>query len=160
MSYDVTYSFVLSLIYKSMIGSDEQTLYKKGENPELDKKFELLKNGNIFAGDAYDDALCDEEAKSLIKVWCKAQRVPQKLKVEDVKTLVNFSERIYTWRRNRKRELTRIRVERARRKLKIAANKGNEAALIKQKSIKKANALRTDKYRNMKRKLRRKTKNC
>ena len=59
-----------------MIGSDEQTLYKKGENSELDKKFELLKNGNIFAGDAYDDALCDEEAKSLIKVWCKAQRVP------------------------------------------------------------------------------------
>ena len=51
-----------------MIGSDEQTLYKKGENPELDKKFELLKKVNSFAGDAYHDALCDEEAKSLIKV--------------------------------------------------------------------------------------------
>ena len=51
-----------------MIGSDEQTLYKKGENSELDKKFERLKKGNIFAGDAFDDALFDEEAKSLIKV--------------------------------------------------------------------------------------------
>ena len=62
-----------------MIGFNKQTLYKRGDNPELDKKFELFKKKNKFADDAYDDALSKKEAKTLIKVWSKARVVPWQL---------------------------------------------------------------------------------
>ena len=143
-----------------MIGSDKETKYKKGDNPELDKKFEAYKKVNLFAGGAYHDALSQKEAKRLIKLWGKERRVRWRLNVQDVKTLVHFSERILTWRRYRRRELTRLRVEKARAKLKNDANKGNQAAVIKLNSIKKANALRTAKYREMRKKVRGKTENC
>lgn len=135
-----------------MIGSDKETKYKKGNNPELDKKFEVYKKVNLFTGEAYHDALSQKEAKRLIKLWGKERRTRWRLNVQDVKTLVHFSERILTWRRNRRRERTRLRVEKARGKLK------NDP--IKLKSIRKANALRTAKYREMRKKVRGKTGNC
>ena len=49
-----------------MIGSDQHTKYKKGDNPELDKKFEVYKKVNLFTGLAYHDALSQSEAKLLI----------------------------------------------------------------------------------------------
>ena len=137
-----------------MIGSDKETKYKKGDNPELDKKFEVYKKVNLFVGQAYHDALSQKEAKRLIKLWGKENRTRWRLNVQDVKPLVHFTERILAWRRNRKREVTRIRVEKARRKLKNDANKGNEAAVLKLNTIKKVNALRAAKYREMRKKLR------
>ena len=156
LSY-VAYRFVFSPIYKSMIGSDQHTKYKKGDNPELDKKFEAYKKVNLFAGGAYHDALSQKEAKRLIKLWEKATRARWRLNVQDVKTLVYFTERILTWRRTRQRELTRIRVEKARAKLKNDAKNGIEAAVIKLNKIKKANAVRTAKCREMRKKVRGKT---
>ena len=142
-----------------MIRSDE-TKYRRGENPALDKKFELFKKVNLFTGDAYHAALSPKEAKSLIKLWSKAKHIPWKLNLQDVKDLINFMEQILTWRTNRKRELTRLRVEKARDKVKKAANKGNRAAQAKLKAIKRANALRTADYRKKARKVRGKTAKC
>ena len=64
-----------------MKGLDEKTKYKVGDNLELDEKFALYKKVNLFTGEAYHDALSQEEAKVLIKLWGKARRVPQRLEV-------------------------------------------------------------------------------
>ena len=66
-------NFVLYLSYKSMKGLDEKTRYKVGDNPQLDRKFALYKKVNLFTGEAYHDALSQEEAKVLIKLWGKAR---------------------------------------------------------------------------------------
>lgn len=141
-----------------MIGSDEKTRYKKGENPELDAKFELFERTNIFAGDAVDSTLSQNEIDRLIKVWAKFRQVPWQLEVGEVSTLVQFAEQIFAWRRNRRRELKRVFAGRARRKQRDEANKGNKDAVRKLKAIKKADVLKSSKYRKMKRKLRKKTK--
>ena len=107
--------------HNAMTGLEDKTKYKKGDNVELDKKFELYKKVNLFAGKAYHDALSQKKAKALIKLWSKARRVPWNLNVQDVSTLVKFYERIMEWRRNIRRELARIRKEKARRKLRDAA---------------------------------------
>ena len=143
---------------QTMIGSDEKSRYRKGQNPELDKRFELFKRANLFAGDAVDNALSQKEVDSLIKIWCKFRRAPWKLEVEEVSILVQFSEQIFAWRRNRRRELKRVWAERARRKLRDQANGGNGDAVRKLKSIKKADVIKSSKYRKMKRKVRNKTK--
>ena len=141
-----------------MIGLDKEMRYRKRQNPELDNKFELFKRADLFAGDAVDNALSQKEVDRLIKIWCKYRRAPWKLKVGEVSTLVQFTEKIFAWRRNRRRELKRVCAERARRKLKDEANKGNEDAVRKLKTIKNADVLKSLKYRKMKRKLRKKTK--
>ena len=131
--------------------------YRKGNDPKLDEKFALFKKVNIFAGGAYDDALSKKEAATLLKVWSKSRILPKKLYVHEVLTLVKFTEVILAWRRNRRREVARLRKERARRKLRIAASKGNKEAILKVESIKKADKLRSANDRKKKRKLREKT---
>ena len=63
-----------------------------------------------------------------------------------------------SWRRRRRRELTRIRNEKARRKLRDAAKEGNVEAVIKLRSIKKADVAKSAKYRKAKKELRDKMK--
>ena len=62
-----------------------------------------------------------------------------------------FSEKILAWRRSHKREKARLRVERARKKLKEAARNGDANAVRKVESKKKADVLRSAKYRKRKR---------
>ena len=142
-----------------MKGLDEKTRYKVGDNPELDEKFTLYKKVNFFAGDAYHDALSQEEAKLLIKLWGKARRVPQRLEVQEVSTLVGFYEQITTWRKRRRNELSRLRMEKARVKLRDAAKGGNKKAKMKLRSIKRADAAKSAKYRKLKKEQREMKKN-
>ena len=74
----------------------------------------------------------------MIKLWGKARRLPHRLDAQDVSTLVEFHERIIAWRKRRRRELTRQRNEKAQNKLRIAAKEGNLDALMKLRSIRKA----------------------
>ena len=129
-----------------MAVSDEKTRYRKGDNPELDKKFAVFKKVNLFAGGGYHQALSQKEAATLISVWNKARMVPKRLYVDEVLILVEFTEAILAWRENRRKELSRLRKEEARRKLKDAAKKGSREAIIKVESIKKADKLRSSKY--------------
>ena len=66
---------------------------------------------------------------------------------------MKFYERIMHWRRSRRRELAQIR-EKARRKLRDAAKEGNAQALMKVKSIQKADRVKSAKYWKLKKKLR------
>ena len=141
-----------------MTGADENIRYRRGDNPDLDKKFTLSKKINLFAGNAVANALSETEAETLVQLWRKARYKPWKLEVNEVSNLVAFYEIIVEWRKNRKRELTRIRNERARKKLQDAAKKGDSQAVTKLDSIKKADALKSAKYRKIKRKLRDKTR--
>ena len=63
-----------------------------------------------------------------------------------------------SWRRRRRREVTRIRNEKARRKLRDAAKEGNVKAILKLRSIKKADVTKSAKYRKTKKELRDKMK--
>ena len=137
----------------------EQTnrYYCKGKDLELDKKYAQYKKVNIFAGSAVDKALSDKEGDLLVALWLKERSNPRKLYVHQVSALVELTEIILQWRRNR-REKTRIRNERARRKLRDEAKKGNEEAQMKLQSIKQADVLKAEKYRNRKREMRGKTK--
>ena len=133
---------------------DEKTRYKIGRDPELDKKFALYKKVNLFTGKAYHDALSQKEAKVLIKLSRKAEMVPWRLKVLDVLIIVEFYDRIIGWRKKRRKELARIRKERARLKLREAAKEGNADAILKLRLVKKADAAKSANYRKKKRELR------
>ena len=141
-----------------MTGVHNLTRYNIGDNTELDEKFTQFKKVNVFAGLAYHNELSKEEAKTLIRLWGKARRVPRRLSVQEVSTLVEFYERIMSWRRRRRRELTRIRNEKARRKLRDAAKEGNVEALKKLRSIKKADVAKSANYRKAKKEVRDKMK--
>ena len=59
-----------------MMMPDENDRYKKGKNSALDKRYSLYKKKNIFAGNAVDNALSDEEGDLLVKLWCKERSTP------------------------------------------------------------------------------------
>ena len=59
---------------------------------------------------------------------------------QDVSTLVNFYERIIAWRRTRRKQKTRIGVQRFRERLQKAGKNRNAGALKKPQEIKKAAA--------------------
>ena len=100
----------------------EKDPYRKGENKQLDMKYSQYKSVNLFAGPAIDMALSYEEGDTLLKIWRKERTMPWPLKVYEVSALVEFTKRLLAYRRNFQREKTRIRVERARKKLREAAN--------------------------------------
>ena len=62
------------------------------------------------------------------------------------------------WRRWRTRELARLRKEKERKKLRDAAKEGDAKALMKVKSIKKADRVKAAKYWKVKQNLRDKIK--
>ena len=128
----------------------EKDPYRKGENKQLDMKYSQYKSVNLFAGPAIDMALSYEEGDTLLKIWRKERTMPWALKVHEVSALVEFTERLLAYRRNVRREKTRIRVERARKKLREAANKGDAMALRKVKKKKKDDVLRSGENRKRK----------
>ena len=130
---------------------DKKDRYKKGENPALDKGYSLYEKMSIFAGEAVDEALTDEEGNLLVKLWCKERERPRMMFTQEVSTLVEFSKTIIAWRENRKREKWRIRKERQRKKLREAAENNDAAAVKKLEKIKKAAAVVSANYRQRKR---------
>ena len=134
-----------------MRGSDESDLYKKGQNLTLDKRYSVYKKMNVFAGDGVDEALSDEEGNLLVKLWIKEVKAPWKMLIKDVSTLVDLTERVTAWRRNRRREKARIRNERRRKKLRDAASNHDAGAVEKLGKIRKADALYSANYGKKKR---------
>ena len=98
--------------------------------------------------------MTEEEANTLVKLWRKERITPRKLTVEDVKTLVEFSCQIDSYRKRVRREQSRRRKERARAKLRTAARSGDVQAKRKIEKMKISSKKRFAKY--YKRKLARK----
>ena len=134
-----------------MRGSDENDLYKEGQNLALDKRYSVYKKMRVFAGDGVDEALSDEEGSLLVKLWIKEVKTPWKMLTKDVLTLVDLTERVNVWRQNERREKARIRNERRRKKLRDAARNHDAGAVEKLGKIKKADAIYSANYRKKKR---------
>ena len=126
--------------------------YRKGKNKQLDLRYSQYKKVNLFAGREYDEALSPGEAKILIELWNKEQKLPWTLTVKDVTKLAEFTEKILFWRKSDRSENARLRMERVREKLKEAAKNGDENALRKVKRKRKADAVRSAGNRKRKRK--------
>ena len=127
-------------------------LYKKGRNPQLDLKYAQYEEVNVFAGRAVDEALSDKDGNKLVRLWMKRRKSPWRMSFQEVTDFVAFADKILAWRRNDRRERTRVRVERLRKKLREAGENGEAKALRKVKKIKKAAAVRSADYRKRKRK--------
>ena len=134
-----------------MRGSDENDLYKEGQNLALDKRYSVYKKMRVFAGDGVDEALSDEEGSLLVKLWIKEVKTLWKMLTKDVLTLVDLTERVKVWRQNERREKARIRNERRRKKLRDAARNHDAGAVEKLGKIKKADAIYSANYRKKKR---------
>ena len=134
-----------------MRGSDENDLYKEGQNLALDKRYSVYKKIRVFAGDGVDEALSDEEGSLLVKLWIKEVKTLWKMLTKDVLTLVDLTERVKVWRQNERREKARIRNERRRKKLRDAARNHDAGAVEKLGKIKKADAIYSANYRKKKR---------
>ena len=111
--------------------------YRKGENKELDLRFSQYKKVNLFTGKAHHAALSTGEAKILIELWNKEQKLPWTLTVQDVTKLVEFTEKILFWRKSDRRENARLRMEHLRKELKEAAKNGDAKALRKKRENEK-----------------------
>ena len=138
----------------SLAGSQNKLHYRKGDDTNLDKGYSRYQRLRLWSAGAVDDALTEEEANTLVKLWKKERITPRKLTVEDVKTLVEFSCQIDSYRKRVKREQSRRRKERARAKLRTAARSGDGQAKRKIKKMKISSKKRFAKY--YKRKLERK----
>ena len=51
--------------------SSTNVRYKKGENQELDKRFEKYKKLRVWSGTSYCHALSNEEIDRMIRIWKK-----------------------------------------------------------------------------------------
>ena len=134
-----------------MISSLKKKLYRKGEDINLDKGYSKYKHMRLWSGDALNEALTEEEAKTLVKLWKKDKITPRKLYVEDVQKLVDFAEEIRSYRERVRREQSRRRMERARAKLLKAAESGDSEAKRKIKNIKISDRKKFAKYYQRKR---------
>ena len=121
-----------------MSDSDESILYRKGEDPQLDQKYEEYLRMRVWRGNAMDELFSEDEFQTLLKLWRKETLLPAKLNVEDVSRLVEFAGRIRAYRAAKEREKCRQRMERARKKLQMAAEKGDSEAIKKIESRKKS----------------------
>ena len=106
---------------------------------------------NIWRGLAVSGALRGDEVDTLVDLWKKEKICPWKMSVQDVLAIMAFSKRIFAGRKNVSKEKTRIRAERARDKLREAVKKGDAKAIKRVRKIKKADALKSAKYRRRKR---------
>ena len=134
-----------------MSGSGMKDLYKKGRNPQLDLKYAQYEKVNVFAGRAVDEALSEIDGSKLVRLWLKRSKCPWRMSFQEVTDFVAFADKILAWRRNDRRERTRVRVERLRKKLREVGENGDAKALRKVK-IKKAAAVRSADHRKRKRK--------
>ena len=102
-----------------MSSSEKRVRYQKGVNLELDKKFQEYKKKRLFQGYSYIHALSQKEIDLLIKLWKIERTRPGRLSFDDVSKLVDFTARIEECRKCKKREQTRLRVERSREKREV-----------------------------------------
>ena len=123
--------------------------YTRGENQELDKRFDEVKKMRLWSGTACCKALKDEEVDMMIKLWRKESFTPSELCADDVSELVNFAERIKEYRRCIRKSQSRLRQMRYREKLEAAAKLKDPEAIRKVENIKKAGRLRHDKRRKI-----------
>ena len=137
-----------------LAGLQNKLHYRKGDDTNLDKGYSRYQRMRLWSAGAVDDALTEEEANTLVKLWKKERITPKKLTVEDVKTLVEFSCQIDSYRKRVRREQSRRRKERARAKLRTAARSGDVQAKRKIEKMKISSKKRFAKY--YKRKLERK----
>ena len=125
-----------------MSGSSEAVLYKKGENPQLDKKLEKYRKMRVWSGNAPSRALTDDDLSTLANLWQKEKLEHRKLTVEDVSKLVELADSVREYRAAAEREKSRQRMERARNKLRKAEKDGDCAAIRKIKKIKSSSKKR------------------
>ena len=108
---------------------NEKVLYKRGENQELDKRYEEVKKMRVWSGTACSEALNDDELNMMLKLWRKEAFRPLELCVDDVSELVNFAARIKEYRKCIRRNQSRVRQVRYRKKLKAAAKQQDPGAV-------------------------------
>ena len=99
-----------------MSSSEETSLYQKGKDRDLDRRFEQLQKKQLWQGFSFIDALSTEEINILVKLWKKMKYKYRHLTFQDVSKLVELATRIEECRRWQKRETTRRRVARWRSK--------------------------------------------
>ena len=128
-----------------MIGSNEPVLYSKGKDTCLDKEFMKYKRMQLWSGKALE-VLTDEETDIMAKLQRKEKLTPRKLTVQDISKLVEFAARIRAYRVAAQREKSRVRMERAREKLRKAAEQGDLFAIRKIENIKKTDRKKNAKY--------------
>ena len=131
--------------------SSKNILYKKGQNIILDEKFRVYKKTRVWSGYAVNEALTQEEVKSMIIIWQRQQRTPWKLTVHDVSTLAEFSTRIISYRKRMVKEKSRQRKERERKKVNDAAKNGDKEAMRKLEGKKKRDREYSARYYKRKR---------
>ena len=127
----------------------EKARYKRGENQELDKRYDKVKKMRVWSGTACCKALKEDEVDMMVKLQRKEALRPWELCVDDVSELVNFAERIKEYRKYLRRSQSRLRQVRYREKLKLAAKQKDPAAVFKVENIKKAARLRHVKRRKI-----------
>ena len=98
----------------------EKVPYNRGDNPELDKRYDEYLKMRIWSGTAHYQALREEEVEMLVKLWRKEYMKPSELGVDDVSELTDFARRIKEYRNRRRRSKARIRKVRSRDKLEEA----------------------------------------
>ena len=112
--------------------------YRKGENPQLDEKYEGSLRMRLWSGNAMYEVLSEDEVKTMLKLWRKQKLGAARLTVKDVSTIVEFADRIRTYRAAYEREKCRQRMERSRKELQLAAENGDSEAINKIYSRKKS----------------------
>ena len=113
--------------------------YVKGVYHHLDKKWSKYKKLRVFSGDAWSEALTEEESDNLADMWRKKRHKPWKLTFREVSTYVELTERIVDYRKRAKREKERLRKHRSIQKIKAAAEQGVSSAITRIKTLKKYN---------------------
>ena len=110
-----------------MMNASNETIYRKGEDANLDKAYSRYKRMRPWSGGAVNVALTQQEANTLLKLWKKEKFKPRMLPVEDVQNLMNFASHIRFYRGRVKTEQARRRKERSTAKLrKVARSRDGE----------------------------------
>ena len=77
-----------------MNGSSEHIIYKKGENPAIDRKLESYRKLRIWRGDAINQVFDDDEEFQVFGGLWRKERQARKLTVSEVSILIEFADRI------------------------------------------------------------------
>ena len=77
-----------------MNGSSEHIIYKKGENPAIDRKLERYRKMRLWRGNAIDEVFCDDEFDNFADLWRKDRHGIRKLTVKEVFKLIELTDMI------------------------------------------------------------------
>ena len=76
------------------MNASNETIYRKGEDANLDKAYSRYKRMRLWSDGAVNEALTQQEANTLLKLWKKEKFKPRMLSLEDIQNLVNFASHI------------------------------------------------------------------